>query len=103
MDQHDPLRPRRHRFGLFLLLLIALVVAYLLAWPTGVAPLAWQAPRDNGYTGPFAVNTLLDAAVPISIGPHYGPESVAVAADGRIYATSHAGVIVRLKPDGTDP
>lgn len=104
MDQHDTLRPRRHRFGWFLLLLIALlVIAYLLAWPTGVAPLAWQAPRDNGYTGPFAVNTLLDAAVPISIGPHYGPESVAVAADGRIYTTSHAGDIVRLKPDGTDP
>jgi sugar lactone lactonase YvrE len=39
----------------------------------------------------------------ISIGNHKGPEATAVDSQGRIYASSHDGSIVRLQPDGTKP
>jgi sugar lactone lactonase YvrE len=39
----------------------------------------------------------------LSIGNHHGPESLAVDAEGRIYAATHEGAIVRLRPDGSSP
>jgi sugar lactone lactonase YvrE len=82
---------------------MALVVAYLLTWPVPVTPVAWQAPVAPGYVGPFARNERLKGLETLPIGDNHGPETVALDAHGQIYATTHEGHIVRLRPDGTSP
>jgi len=83
---------------------IFLIVAlYFVAWPVPIEPVAWQAPPDPGYTGPFAQNERLKGLQPLSIGDHHGPEDIALDQEGRIYAATHEGHIVRLRADGTHP
>jgi len=92
------------RKGLFALLIILLLtVLYFLAWPVPIEPVAWKAPPNPGYTGPFAQNELLKAIEFLKIGTNHGPEDVALDDQGRIYLGTHEGVIVRLQPDGTKP
>lgn len=79
--------------------LIALA-AYLSLWPVAVQPVAWQAPEDPGYTGPYAPNTRLAALQRIDIGPGTGPEDAALGPDGLIYVATHEGNILRLPPEG---
>jgi len=86
-----------------LLVVLALIVLYLLAWPVSVETVAWKAPPNPGYTGPFARNDLLKGVEFLRIGANHGPEDVAVDTQGRIYAATHEGYIVRLQPDGTKP
>jgi len=86
-----------------LLVVLALIVLHLLAWPVSVEPVAWKAPPNPGYTGPFARNDLLKGVEFLRIGANHGPEDVAVDTQGRIYAATHEGYIVRLQPDGTKP
>lgn len=77
---------------------VALLVAYLLAWPVPIDPVAWDAPPDPGYSGDFERNSRLAAAELWSIEPDEGPEDVVVAPDGTVYASVHAGWIVRRAP-----
>jgi len=86
-----------------LLIMLVLIVLYFLAWPVPIEPVAWKAPPNPGYTGPFAQNELLKAIEFLKIGPNYGPEDVAIDDQGRIYLAAHEGVIVRLQPDGAKP
>jgi sugar lactone lactonase YvrE len=86
-----------------LLVIIILIVLYFLAWPVPVDPIAWQAPPNPGYTGPFAQNERLKGIQVFSIGENHGPEDIALDNQGRIYAGTHEGRIVRLKPDGSSP
>jgi sugar lactone lactonase YvrE len=86
-----------------LLVLIILIVGYFVAWPVPIEPCAWQAPPDAGYTGKFAPNDRLKAIELLSIANCHGPEAVAFDDQGRIYAATHEGFIVRLQPDGTNP
>jgi len=83
--------------------LIVLIVAYLTAWPIPVEPVAWQAPPNPGYSGPFAQNQRLKGIETFSIGDNSGPEDIAIDKQGRIYAATHQGRIVRLDPDGSNP
>jgi sugar lactone lactonase YvrE len=92
------------RKGLFaLLIILLLIVLYFLVWPVPIEPVAWKAPPNPGYTGPFAQNDLLKPIEFLKIGGNHGPEDVAVDDQGRIYLATHEGVIVRLQPDGTKP
>ncbi|MBI5552134.1 MAG: SMP-30/gluconolactonase/LRE family protein [Desulfobacterales bacterium] len=68
--------------------------------PVPMAPVAWQAPADAGYVGPFAVNTRLAELHRITIGTEAGPEHVALGPDGQLYAAVDGGKILRLAPDG---
>jgi sugar lactone lactonase YvrE len=86
-----------------LLLIIAAIILYFVAWPVPVDPVAWEAPSNPGYTGPFAVNQRLKGVETFPIAGNHGPEDVALDAQGRIYAATHEGRIVRLNPDGSDP
>jgi len=89
------------RKGLFALLgILFLVVLYFLEGPTPIDPVAWKAPPNPGYAGSFARNELLKAVEFLKIGTHHGPEDVAVDDQGRIYLSTHDGVIVRLQPEG---
>lgn len=86
-----------------LLIIIILIVIYFLVWPVPINPVAWEAPPNPGYTGPFALNERLKRIEVFSIGDNHGPEDIALDGQGRIYAATHEGRIVRLKPDGSHP
>jgi sugar lactone lactonase YvrE len=86
-----------------LLFIIILIALYFLAWPVPIDPVAWEAPPNPGYTGPFAQNERLKGVEVLPIGSNHGPEDVALDEQGRIYAATHEGRIVRLKPDGSSP
>ncbi|MEX2182673.1 MAG: SMP-30/gluconolactonase/LRE family protein [Gemmatimonadaceae bacterium] len=83
--------------------LLALGLLYFAAWPVPVAPVAWEAPANAGYTGAFETNDRLAALELLSLGDDVGPEDVATDEAGRLYVSTHAGYIVRLRPDGTGP
>jgi sugar lactone lactonase YvrE len=82
---------------------IVAVVLYLSFWPVPVDPVAWEAPPNPGYEGPFAQNDRLKPIEGLPIGGNHGPEDVALDSQGRIYAATHEGRIVRLEADGSNP
>ncbi len=86
-----------------LLIIIIAIILYFVAWPVPVEPVAWKAPPDPGYTGPFAPNHRLKGIQALLIGHNHGPEDIALDSQGRIYAATHEGRIVRLQPDGSGP
>jgi sugar lactone lactonase YvrE len=88
---------------LALLILLLVIVLYFVAWPVPIEPVAWKAPPNPGYTGPFARNEMLKGIEFLKIGTNHGPEDVAVDDQGRIYLATHEGWIVRLQPDGSKP
>jgi sugar lactone lactonase YvrE len=85
------------------LVLFGLLLAYLLLWPVPLEPVAWESPPNPGYTGPFAANERLGGLEMLDLGGDHGPEDVALDEQGRIYAATHEGHIVRLDPDGRNP
>jgi len=91
------------RILLSLLGIIILIVFYFLVWPVPISPVAWKAPPNPGYTGPFASNERLKGLETFAIDGNHGPEDIALDAQGRIYAATHQGHIVRLEADGSKP
>ena len=86
----------------FIVIVLILVVIYFVAMPVPIEPVAWTAPPNPGYTGVFAVNERLKGIETFKIGDNHGPEDIALDSQGRIYAATHAGNIVRLQPDGSN-
>ncbi|MGJ8687133.1 MAG: SMP-30/gluconolactonase/LRE family protein [Spongiibacteraceae bacterium] len=80
--------------------LFVAIVAYFLLWPVAIDPVAWLAPLNPGYQGKFSVNNKLANLQQLAIAGLHGPEDVALDADGRIYAATHEGHILRLTADG---
>lgn len=80
--------------------LIALI-AYLSLWPVPVQPVGWNAPSPPGYAGPHAVNERLANLQIIPLGGEEGPEHVALAPDGKLYAAVASGNILRMNTDGS--
>ncbi|PIP38270.1 MAG: strictosidine synthase [Desulfobacterales bacterium CG23_combo_of_CG06-09_8_20_14_all_51_8] len=83
-----------------LAVILILIIIYLVTWPVPIDPVAWEAPPDPGYTGPFEVNTRLAGIEKLPLGDTHGPEDIALDADGRIYAATHEGFIVRMENGG---
>ena len=80
-------------------LAVALLAAALLifaASPSPIAPEVYDAPEPPPLTGPLAPNQALGAARRIAEGHLRGPEDVALDAEGRLYAGTHDGEIVRV-------
>jgi len=86
-----------------LLVIIVLIILYFVAWPVPIDPVAWEVPPNPGYTGPFAVNERFKGVETLSIADNQGPEDIALDSQGRIYAATHEGRIVRLNADGSNP
>lgn len=86
-----------------LLLIIIVIVIYFVAWPVPIDPLAWEVPTNPGYSGPFVPNERLKGIQVLPIGDNHGPEDIALDTQGRIYAATHEGRIVRLQADGSNP
>ncbi len=86
------------------LAVVAIVLAFggWLAWgPSRIDPVAWTPPANPGLTGPFAPNEALKQARLVKVGA--GPEDVARAPDGGLYAGLANGDIVRISLDGAAP
>ena len=93
----------KKRFGLVILLLIVVALAYLLLMPVPIAPAAWTPPAAPALTGQYAQNTRLSPVQKLSLGDGHKPEDVALDAEGKIYAGFEDGRIMVLQPDGTQP
>jgi DNA-binding beta-propeller fold protein YncE len=86
-----------------LAVILILIIIYLITWPSPIDPVAWDAPPDPGYTGPFAANTRLAGIEKLPLKDTHGPEDIAIGADGRIYAATHEGFIVRMENGSNTP
>jgi sugar lactone lactonase YvrE len=93
----------KKRFGLVILLIIVVALAYLLLAPVPIAPAAWTPPVAPPLTGQYAQNTRLSPVQKLSIGDGHKPEDVALDAEGKIYAGFEDGRIMVLQADGTQP
>src|SRR6267143_1648909 len=95
---------------LFLVDLVVLLVVYLFVFPVPISPVAWNPPQAPALTGQYQQNSRLAGVERISLGTGdarpgagFGPEDVAIDAEGRIYAGLDDGRIMRLQADGTRP
>jgi sugar lactone lactonase YvrE len=77
------------------------VVAYLLAWPVAIVPVAWTPAPNPGLTGPFAHSTGFTDLRMLAVGE--GPEAVTQGPDGFLYTGLQDGWVVRFRPDGRGP
>ena len=93
----------KKRFGLILLLIIVVALAYLFLAPVPIAPAAWTPPVAPTLTGQYEQNTRLSPVQKLSIGDGHKPEDVALDAEGKIYAGFEDGRIMVLQADGTEP
>ena len=83
--------------------LVLLLLVYLFTWPVPISPEAWESPTNPGYTGDFKQNTKLSGIEKLPLGGHHGPEDIAIDGQGRIYAPTLNGHIVRLKNASATP
>jgi sugar lactone lactonase YvrE len=81
--------------------LLVLLGGCLSLAPVPADPVAWQAPPNPGYTGPYAANTRLAGLAMIGLGGANGPEHVALGPDGFLYAAVNGGAVLRMRPDGS--
>ncbi|MDP1531954.1 MAG: SMP-30/gluconolactonase/LRE family protein [Rubrivivax sp.] len=84
-----------------LLAIVVAMAAYLGLWPVPVQAVAWDAPAAPGYAGPHAPNTKLAGLTLIPLGAESGPEHVVLGSDGKLYAATASGKVVRMQPDGS--
>ncbi|HEX5372615.1 MAG TPA: SMP-30/gluconolactonase/LRE family protein [Aquabacterium sp.] len=95
--------PRQRGFLRFLtswLTPLIALLAYLLFWPVPIEPVAWQAPENQGYSGPHASNTRLAALKQWPLAKEQvGPEHI-TAYHGAIYTALSNGDVVRIDENG---
>ena len=91
------------RLVLFVLLLLAAALLYLLLWPVPISPAAWTPTMAPALSGDYERNSRLANTQRLSLGAGYAPEGVAIDSENRIYAGLDDGRIMRLQADGARP
>lgn len=89
---------KRSRVARAVLLVLALLVAYLCAWPVPVKPVAWRPPKAPPLMGAYAPNDRLRAVEWLGRGVAVGPEATAIDARGRVHTGTRDGRILRFDP-----
>ncbi len=79
---------------------VVLLFFWWMARPGFVDAAAWNPPQAPALVGPTAPNTALLEARLIARGKVWGPEDVAVDSQGRVYAGTQDGLIVRVDANG---
>ncbi len=85
------------RVLLGLLLVLVATLAYLALAPAAIDPVGWDPPPVTEMTGPLAPNARLTTAELIGQGQIDGPEDIETDAEGRLYAGTNDGRIVRVE------
>src|SRR6185295_20119839 len=91
----------KKRFGLVILLLIVVALAYLLLAPVPIAPAAWTPSAAPALTGQYAQNTRLSTVQKLSLGDWHKPEDVALDGEGKINAGFEDARIMVVQAEGT--
>ncbi len=81
-------------------LVVFLLLGGFLLSPSPVDSQAWAPPPPPDMIGPLSANQHLQLADLLAKGQVYGPEDTAVDGQGRVYAGTQDGKIVRVWPDG---
>ncbi|MDZ4165403.1 MAG: SMP-30/gluconolactonase/LRE family protein [Smithellaceae bacterium] len=89
---------KRTAFGIIGIL--AILITIFLLQPAPIDPVAFTPPAAPELAGVLAPNNLLQKAEHFAAGKVNGPEEVAVDPQGRIYAGTQDGKIIRLLPEG---
>jgi sugar lactone lactonase YvrE len=82
-------------------LLVAAPLAYLLAWPTGMDPVAWTPPPAPALEGVYAPNDKLKGIKRFAEGVGHGPEAVFLDDERNVYTGYHDGRLLMFSPTGT--
>jgi len=85
-----------------LISIIALLIAYLVAWPVPINPAAWTPPTAPELAGIYAQNSELSKIERLKVDG-FAPEDVAFDPQDRIYCGTEDGRIFRFQSDGTRP
>jgi sugar lactone lactonase YvrE len=88
------------RMKYFIVLSLAVLLAYLLLWPVSIQPVAWTPPPAPAYAGPYALNDALAGVEHLGAGLGEGPETVTPDAQGGMVVGYKDGNIVRYAADG---
>jgi sugar lactone lactonase YvrE len=89
------------KFSKYLLLgLILLLIGFLL-YPAAIDSAPWNPPLAPEMKGQFAPNELLKKSQLLALGDIYGPEDIAIDAEGRVYGGTQDGLIKRIDLDGS--
>lgn len=80
--------------------IILVLAGYLVFWPVEVDPVAWQAPKNLGYSGDFEKNQQLSQINRIELEGDIGPEDLALSNDGNVYFALLSGDIKFLDNQG---
>lgn len=91
------------RLLLFVILIIAALIIYVIYSPSPISPVAWTPPEAPSLTGQYQQNSLLSGTERLSLGHGFAPEDVAIDSQNRVYAGMDDGRIMRLQSDGTRP
>lgn len=83
-----------------LLLAIIAVFGFLLTATAPIDPAPYSPLQTPPLTGALAPNNLLEKAELLALGLINGPEEIALDGQGRIYAGTQDGKIMRIMPDG---
>ncbi len=85
-----------------ILVVFAILLAFLSFAPVGIEPVAWQPQTPpSSESGPYARNDLLKGIERIAKDIGKGPEAVAFDDQGRIYTGFVDGRVARFEPDGS--
>ncbi|SFM01748.1 SMP-30/gluconolactonase/LRE family protein [Marinobacter zhejiangensis] len=88
------------RWLLLVLLAVFLILGGFLLAPTPIDSQAWRAPVPPELSGVLAANEALQQAELLALGEVYGPEDTIEDSQGRLYAGTQDGKVVRVWPDG---